>query len=224
MAKQQVSKDGEKVIVKKKGGCGTFFAGFFCAIIFLVLLVGGGGAYVYFCVNLQQVESLFGIKLPIEGDINKKTVKDLVALGLELKDSYVHMKIGELETKVGIKLPEKVPGTDIDISYLYEEGTTINFKGATIAIKNIEVMDAINNMNEMVDGVIVIGGRNSANTNRLFATAQSLCKMAILIEHPDEISESIRKEFSSLKKIGITAGASTPDDIIDAVEEKMRAL
>lgn len=154
MAKQQVSKDGEKVIVKKKGGCGTFFAGFFCAIIFLVLLVGGGGAYVYFCVNLQQVESLFGIKLPIEGDINKKTVKDLVALGLELKDSYVHMKIGELETKVGIKLPEKVPGTDIDISYLYEEGTTINFKGATIAIKNIEVMDAINNMNEMVDGVI----------------------------------------------------------------------
>ena len=87
-----------------------------------------------------------------------------------------------------------------------------------------ERQKALKELCEMVDGVIVIGGRNSANTNRLFATAQSLCKMAILIEHPDEISESIRKEFSSLKKIGITAGASTPDDIIDAVEEKMRAL
>ena len=154
MAKQQVSKDGEKVIVKKKGGCGTFFAGFFCAIIFLVLLVGGGGAYVYFCVNVQQIESLLGIQLPIEGDVNKKTVKDLVALGLDLKNSYVHMKIGELETKVGIKLPEKVPGTDIDISYLYAQDTIITFKGRTTAIRDIEVMEAINNMNQLVDSVV----------------------------------------------------------------------
>lgn len=154
MAKQQVSKDGEKVIVKKKGGCGTFFAGFFCAIIFLVLLVGGGGAYVYFCVNLQQVESILGIQLPIEGDLNKKTVKDLVALGLELKDSYVHMKIGELETKVGIKLPEKIPGTDIEIGYLYSEDTIVTFKGRTTAIRDIEVMEAINNMDAMVDCVV----------------------------------------------------------------------
>ena len=36
MAKQQVSKDGEKVIVKKKGGCGTFLAGFFFAFIFMI--------------------------------------------------------------------------------------------------------------------------------------------------------------------------------------------
>lgn len=156
MAKQQISKDGEKVIVKKKGGCGTFFAGFFCAIIFLVLLVGGGGAYVYFCVNLQQVESILGIKLPIEGDVNKKTVKDLVALGLELKDSYVHMKIGELETKVGIKLPEKVPGTDIDISYLYSQDTVITFKGSTTAIRDIEVMDAVNNFDSLVDSVLEV--------------------------------------------------------------------
>lgn len=69
-----------------------------------------------------------------------------------------------------------------------------------------------------VDGVIVIGGKNSANTNRLFATAEKLCKKAVLIETPEEIPV----DFFELEKVGITAGASTPDDTIAAVEEKLR--
>ncbi len=154
MAKQQVSKDGEKVIVKKKGGCGTFLAGFFFAFIFMIALIGGGGAYVYFCVNLQQVESLIGVKLPIEGDLNKKTVKDLIALGLDVKDSYVHLKIGEVETKLGVNLPTQIPGTEIDISYLYADGTTIQYKGETTNIKDIEVLDATHNMNDLLNGVV----------------------------------------------------------------------
>ena len=154
MAKQQVSKDGEKVIVKKKGGCGTFLAGFFFAFIFMIALIGGGGAYVYFCVNLQQVESLIGVKLPIDGDISKKTIKDLIALGLDVKDSYVHLKIGEVETKLGINLPTKIPGTEIDISYLYADGTTIKYKGETTNIKDIEVLDATHNMTDLLNGAI----------------------------------------------------------------------
>ena len=66
-----------------------------------------------------------------------------------------------------------------------------------------------------VDGVIVIGGRNSANTNRLFNTARSLSAASVLIEKPEEIPA----EFFSLETVGITAGASTPDDIIQAVEK-----
>lgn len=154
MAKQQVSKDGEKVIVKKKGGCGTFLAGFFFAFIFMIALIGGGGAYMYFCVNLQQVQSMFGVNLPIEGDLNKKTIKDLIALGLDVKDSYVHLKIGEVETKLGINLPTKIPGTEIDISYLYADGTTIKYKGETTNIKDIEVLDATHNMTDLLNGAI----------------------------------------------------------------------
>lgn len=154
MAKQQVSKDGEKVIVKKKGGCGTFLAGFFFAFIFMIALIGGGGAYVYFCVNLQQVESLIGVKLPIDGDISKKTVKDLIALGLDVKDSYVHLTIGEVESKLGINLPTKIPGTEIDISYLYADGTTIQYKGETKNIKDIEILDATHNLNDLLNGAV----------------------------------------------------------------------
>ena len=81
-----------------------------------------------------------------------------------------------------------------------------------------ERQDALRSLCSLVDGVIVIGGRNSANTNRLFTTALSLCKKAVLIEQPDEIPE----DFFYLDKIGITAGASTPDDTIDAVEDCLR--
>ena len=87
-----------------------------------------------------------------------------------------------------------------------------------------ERQDALRELCSLVDGVIVIGGKNSANTNRLFVTAEKLCKKAVLIETPEEISDKIREEFASLKKVGITAGASTPDDTIDAVEQKLKNL
>ena len=77
---------------------------------------------------------------------------------------------------------------------------------------------ALSELCTKVDGVIVIGGKTSANTNRLFKTARSLCKNAALIEKPEEIPE----EFFSLETVGITAGASTPDDTIDAVEQRLK--
>ena len=82
-----------------------------------------------------------------------------------------------------------------------------------------ERQDSLVELCEKVDGIIVIGGKNSANTNRLFATAQKLCKKAVLIETPEEIPS----EFFELETVGITAGASTPDDTIDAVEARLKS-
>ena len=81
-----------------------------------------------------------------------------------------------------------------------------------------ERQDSLVELCAHVDGVIVIGGKTSANTNRLFITAQKLCKNAVLIETPEEIPE----RFFSLSTVGITAGASTPDDTILAVEERLK--
>lgn len=81
-----------------------------------------------------------------------------------------------------------------------------------------ERQDSLVQLCSQVDGVVVIGGKTSANTNRLFVTAQKLCKKAVLIERPEEIPA----DFYSLNKIGITAGASTPDDTIQAVEAALK--
>ena len=80
-----------------------------------------------------------------------------------------------------------------------------------------ERQDSLVELCAHVDGVIVIGGRTSANTNRLFTTAEKLCKKAVLIEKPEEIPE----DFFTLEKVGITAGASTPDSTIEEVVSRL---
>ena len=81
-----------------------------------------------------------------------------------------------------------------------------------------ERQNALEKLCKEVDGVLVIGGKTSANTNRLFATALEHCKNAALIESAKEIPDDFRK----LARVGITAGASTPDSVILAVEKSLK--
>ena len=67
-----------------------------------------------------------------------------------------------------------------------------------------------------VDLMIVIGGKNSANTTRLAQLCSDKCK-TYHIETADELRDDW---FDKIKKIGITAGASTPDWIIKEVYKK----
>jgi len=71
------------------------------------------------------------------------------------------------------------------------------------------------------DLVIVVGGKHSANTQRLFKICSKLAKSAILIERPEELNEKI---ISGKENIFITAGASTPNWLIESVFEKTQKL
>ncbi len=88
----------------------------------------------------------------------------------------------------------------------------------TICPATMERQKALAELCEKVDGVVVIGGKNSANTQRLYMTAKEKCGCAVHIESPVEIPES----FFKLGTVGIAAGASTPDDIIDEVENALK--
>ncbi len=69
------------------------------------------------------------------------------------------------------------------------------------------------------DAMIVIGGRESANTQKLYAACKALCPRTILVECAAEIPPAfanINSEF-----IGITAGASTPDGSLKEVVTQM---
>ena len=69
-----------------------------------------------------------------------------------------------------------------------------------------------------VDLMLVIGGKNSANTTRLAQLCATKCK-TYHIETVDEIQD---EWFDKIEKIGITAGASTPDWIIKEVYKKCK--
>ncbi len=71
-----------------------------------------------------------------------------------------------------------------------------------------------NELSQNVDCMIVIGGRFSSNTVKLKNVCSENCR-TYLIESPGELKDI---DFSGCKKIGITAGASTPARIIKEVE------
>ena len=84
----------------------------------------------------------------------------------------------------------------------------------TICPATSERQQALQDLCSQVEGVLVIGGKNSANTRRLYQTAAENCKLAAHIQSAADIPP----EFFKLQTVGITAGASTPDNIIDQVE------
>ena len=72
---------------------------------------------------------------------------------------------------------------------------------------------------QRMDAMIVIGGRNSANTQKLYAACKSRCPRTILVECAAEIPPAFANIYSD--KIGITAGASTPDGSLKEVVTRM---
>jgi len=71
-----------------------------------------------------------------------------------------------------------------------------------------------------VEAVVVIGGTKSANTRHLWEITERY-KPSYLIQSPDDL----RPEwFDGVSCVGLTAGASTPDDLIDEVEAALVAL
>ncbi len=71
------------------------------------------------------------------------------------------------------------------------------------------------------DLVIVVGGKNSANTTRLFQIAERLAKKAVHIEKADDLS---KKMFNGVQKVFITAGASTPSWMIENIAEAVHLI
>lgn len=72
---------------------------------------------------------------------------------------------------------------------------------------------------KQADLMIIIGGKNSSNSNKLYEIAKENCKNVLFIETKDELDINKIKEF---KKIGIMAGASTPTKNIDQIVDILK--
>ncbi len=70
-----------------------------------------------------------------------------------------------------------------------------------------------------VDAMIVIGGKNSSNTAKLYEISKKECKNTCFIQTAKDLESC---NLSNCKTIGITAGASTPNNIIEEVQANVR--
>lgn len=104
------------------------------------------------------------------------------------------------------------------ITKILESKTTVLEKFNTICIATKERQTSCAQVASQVDAMIVIGGHHSSNTQKLVQISKKYCKNTYHIETVEELPMN---KIIHMKKIGITAGASTPDWIIKEVIDKM---
>lgn len=88
----------------------------------------------------------------------------------------------------------------------------------TICDATFKNQEAIKDLAIKSDIMIIVGGKNSSNTKQLFLIAKEHCNDSYLIENENELDY---KWFSNKNCCGVSAGASTPDWIIDKVIKKI---
>lgn len=91
----------------------------------------------------------------------------------------------------------------------------------TVCLATRERQESAAALAREVDAMIVIGGRNSSNTTRLAEICSSVCGNTHHIERASELDPAW---FDQCTEVGITAGASTPEDQIAAVEARIASL
>lgn len=91
----------------------------------------------------------------------------------------------------------------------------------TICNATFENQDAARELAKKSDIMIVIGGKNSSNTKQLYDISKEFCEDSYLIESENEL---VKEWFKNKKNCGVTAGASTPNWIIENIIGKIKEI
>lgn len=164
-----------------------------------------------------------GYQVVILGDINHPEVRGIMSYAgkdvIVIDNSTV---LPRLKSKVGIVVQTTQPIESLkkllsNIIAHVKEVKVYNTICSSTALRLKETED----MARVVDAMVVVGGKNSANTTQL----TNLCKsLGVRTYHVETASEIDSTWFKDVKKVGITAGASTPHWIINEVEKKVRVI
>jgi 4-hydroxy-3-methylbut-2-enyl diphosphate reductase len=79
--------------------------------------------------------------------------------------------------------------------------------------------DAVRDLAQECDVMIVVGSPNSSNSLRLRELAQQLGAAGYLVDHPDQVQ---REWVEAAQRVGVTAGASSPEDLTQAIVARLR--
>ena len=161
----------------------------------------------------------------IFGDADHPEVKGVQSYGEDQEDVHIVLEPSDLDEIIfkQNKIATIAQTTKKKEKYL-EIVNSLILKNKEVRVFNticdatFENQDAARELSKEVDVMVVIGGKNSSNTKQLHSISKENCEDSYLIENETEIDLSWLK---NKKLCGITAGASTPDWIIQQVVEKI---
>jgi (E)-4-hydroxy-3-methyl-but-2-enyl pyrophosphate reductase len=168
----------------------------------------------------RYVEKLIkeGYFVVIIGEKDHPEVKGL--LGYAGNKAVIYSeKLTPKRKKIGV-----VPQTTLDLVHLTEAiadlmGNVLEMKiYNTICKATILRTREAQRIAEKADLMLIVGGKNSANTTRLY----QMCKKAKPSYHIESVDEISTDWFKGVKSVGVTAGASTPKDQVEQVISFLR--
>ncbi len=127
-----------------------------------------------------------------------------------------------------LKNPLVVSQTTIKLQNLLDVADAVRSKaeGETQVVNTIcsatrDRQDAARALAGEVDAFYIIGGRHSSNSRKLLAVCAEQCARSFLIETEDEINA---EDLRGAKQVGLTAGASTPNWLIEKVSQRLNEI
>src|SRR4030095_3650398 len=136
-------------------------------------------------------------------------------VGYAPDNTYVVRDADEVASLPYLRSPLVVSQTTIKLKTFIEVAEAVRAKADaepqvvnTICSATRDRQDAARALAGLVDVFYVIGGRHSSNSVKLLAVCQEQCEKSYLIETPAEINPD---DVKNAKRVGVTAGASTPN-------------
>ena len=177
--------------------------------------------------NIVSKMSDEGYSIIIFGDKDHPEIKGVVSYAKDLRNAFIVEDEKKLEglpilSKVAVvaqttRKPEDFLKVVNALILAHKEVRVFN----TICNATFENQDTAAELAKDADVMVVIGGRHSSNTKQLHSICKSYCEESYLIENEKELESSW---FEGKELCGISAGASTPDWIVQNVINKIQEI
>jgi len=183
----------------------------------------------YVTTPQQDVEKMSreGYSIVIFGDKNHPEIKGVVSYAEKAEDAFIVLDAVELDdlplkSKVAVvaqttRKPEDFIKITSALILKHKEVRVFN----TICNATFENQDAAADLASKAGVMIVIGGKHSSNTKQLHSICKNYCDDSYLIENESELQ---KEWFADKKLCGISAGASTPDWIVQNVIDRIEKI
>ena len=168
-----------------------------------------------------------GYSIVIFGDQNHPEIKGVVSYVQDQRNAFVVLNEKDLEGlpilgKVALvaqttRKPEDFFKIVNALILNHKEVRVFN----TICNATFENQDAAAELAKKADIMIVIGGKHSSNTKQLHSICKTYCYNSYLVENEQELDKSW---FEDKELCGISAGASTPDWVVQNVIDKIKSM
>jgi 4-hydroxy-3-methylbut-2-en-1-yl diphosphate reductase len=148
--------------------------------------------------------------------------------GYAPEHAHVVRDAGEVAELPRLHAPLVVSQTTLKLSTFLEVADAVRANADsepqvvnTICSATRDRQDAARSLAGHVDAFYVIGGKHSSNSLKLLSVCKEQCEKSFLIETPEEIDP---RNLKGVSRVGVTAGASTPNWLIDQVVSRLRKI